>query len=927
MTPERWKKVGEIFHAALDQPPHKVKQWAEEACAGDAELRAEVLSLIGSDAVAGEGFLEKKVKPSVISLLGGDAGEPALTRVGPYKLVRELGRGGMGTVYLAERDDEEYRAQVAVKLVRRGFDTDLILSRFYRERQTLATLQHPHIARLLDGGTTPDGSPYIVMEFVDGDRITNWCRAQKLTTEQILKLFLDVASAVSYAHRSLVVHRDIKPGNILVDKSGSVKLLDFGICKLLHVETSETDRTADVGLIVLTPDYASPEQIRGDAITVASDVYSLGAVLYELLTGVKPHKIEDTSLRGMERAVCETEIVRPSVACPDRSIARQLRGDLDNILLTALAKDPRRRYESVDHFADDLRRYLNYEPVKARRDSVWYRTGKFVRRRRGVVLAASVVLVTLLAGVLVSWRSARVANENMKMVRQMANTFLFDVHDSVQNIPGATRARQLIVETGLQYLEGLSQRTGNDPDFQYEVGSAYRRMADVQGGVKGANLGNISGAMTSYGKALRLLEAALQNQPDHRAAVREQILVYRQLGYVHEYRRDPEQSLASFKKAERIAEAYLARNPTHNEVRVQLGILYVAASETLRRVSKWVEASQGYSRAAELLETAYAAEPWNWHIRSTLAAAYDGSGLCIARLGRLPDAVAAYRKATKILEDLAAQDPINLNTQRSLMFEYSHLGDVLGNPNLPNLGDSAGALEAYRKVMSIAERVYKADPADARAKSDYANALSRMSAVVNPAETSARIEMLEKALVLQTELAAVNPEDASNRVDIATNHYFLGEAYARGGDSAMAARKWREGIRHAESLERLATPVLARANLMMYRKLGEYLAKTGDRSGALDLSERTHARMKGPAIAKFTESSRQVLLANAAISRGYIYAALSRSPQRRATDAGDARRNLEDAIGLFRGISGTPTFTKNMQADLNAAEKELERLR
>jgi serine/threonine protein kinase len=308
-----------------------------------------------------------------------------VVRVGPYRLVRELGRGGMGTVYLAERDDEEYQAQVAIKLVRRGMDTDLILNRFYRERQTLALLQHPNIARLLDGGTTAEGSPYIVMEFVEGERITSYCQDRNLSVARKLALFLNVCKAVSYAHRQFVVHRDLKPGNILVDRAGEVKLLDFGICKLLQSPSRETDATVDVGLVALTPDYASPEQIRGDPINVASDIYSLAAVLYELLTGVKPHKIDDYSLRGIERAICETEILRPSLACANKAVARQLKGDLDNILAVALDKDPRRRYESVDQFAEDIRRYLDHEPVKARPDSLRYRLGKFVRRRQGLV--------------------------------------------------------------------------------------------------------------------------------------------------------------------------------------------------------------------------------------------------------------------------------------------------------------------------------------------------------------------------------------------------------------------------------------------------------------------------------------------------------------------------------------------------------------
>lgn len=290
-------------------------------------------------------------------------------------------------------------------------NTGIILNRFYRERQTLARLQHPNIARLLDGGTTAEGEPYIVMEFIQGEKITDYCREHELSTGRRLEVFLDVCKAVEYAHRHFVVHRDLKPGNILVDRSGAVKLLDFGICKLLQAQVAG-DETAEFGPTPLTPDSSSPEQIRGEATTIVSDVYSLAAVLYELLTGVKPHKIAEYTLRGIERGICEGEIPKPSSVCESRALSRQLQGDLDNILLLALQKVPRRRYESIELFAADIRRHLAHQPVKARPDTLAYRTGMFVRRRHGLVVSGAVVLLTLVAGVLVSMRSARIPNEN-----------------------------------------------------------------------------------------------------------------------------------------------------------------------------------------------------------------------------------------------------------------------------------------------------------------------------------------------------------------------------------------------------------------------------------------------------------------------------------------------------------------------------------
>ncbi|MBC7926820.1 MAG: protein kinase [Bryobacteraceae bacterium] len=927
MTPDHWRTVGELFHTALDQPVERRKQWVEGACASDPELRAEVLSLLGSDAVAGGGFIERKVKPAMVSMLEADGRPPIPARAGPYRLVRELGRGGMGTVYLAERDDDEYQSNVAIKLVRRGMDTDLILSRFYRERQTLALLQHPNIARLLDGGTTPEGFPYIVMEFVEGERITTWCRSQNLSVARTVSLFVDVCKAVSYAHRHLVVHRDIKPGNILVDKNGDVKLLDFGICKLLQVQTAGTDETADVGLIALTPDYASPEQIRGDPITVASDVYSLGAVLYELLTGVKPHKIDDPSLRGMERAICESEVLRASLACTDRSIARQLKGDLDNILATALNKDPRRRYESVDQFSEDLRRHLQYEPVMARRDSALYRLGKFVRRRQASVLAGAAILIALSAGMVASLRSAQIATENLRLVRQLANTFLFDVHDAVKNLPGAIPARQLILQTGLQYLERLSGRAGDDADFQQEVAAAYRRIGDLQGDVMNANLGNMKEAIASYGKALELLDSSLRKAPDHRTATMEQILLYRRLGNLHEYRRDQQQALSSFHKAESIANAYLTRWPDDPQASLHLADVQIATSNALRRDSRWADARKGYIRAIELLEKLDAARPGDWHTRMSLASALAGDGICVGRLGSLRDSLATIRRAAQVREELLAREPANVVTQRDLMFVYSHIGDVLGNPNLPNLGDTAGSLQAFEKVVDIAQRIHNADAADLRSRSDYAIALSRMAVVLPPKDNGTRVRLLRQALDLQNEVASTNPEDMSNRSDMASNHNFLGDALLNGGDTQRAAQVWGEGISIAESVRDAASPVLVRATLLMYRKLGEVMARTGSRATAVGLSERAARLVNGPVLTGFPPASRQVLSALGTTARGHIYAELSRSLQRRTSDIGEARGSLQSGIVLYRGLAGQPVFTSNVQLELKAAESELERLR
>ena len=395
---DQWDRVQHIFLAVADLAPAERTVRLEELCRGDAALLAEVESLLRAESGDGTALaptLRAAIQTEAESLLAGQRIEGS--RLGAYRVIREIGRGGMGSVYLASRADQEYESDVAIKVVRPGFDTDFILRRFRRERQILARLHHPNIARLFDGGTTENQLPYLVMEYINGSHITNYAAEHRLSVKDRLRLFLPVCSAVEYAHRAFIVHRDLKPGNILVDATGTPKLLDFGISKLLHSEPRDPNDTQDS--VMATPDYASPEQIVGDPVTTASDVYSLGAVLYELLTGQRPHRIERATPLAVERAICLDPIVTPSeVVRKDPTLSQCLAGDLDTIILTALQKEPERRYPSAERLEEDLRRYLEHRPVTARPDSAGYRAAKFLRRHRipaVLALAAAAALLGL----------------------------------------------------------------------------------------------------------------------------------------------------------------------------------------------------------------------------------------------------------------------------------------------------------------------------------------------------------------------------------------------------------------------------------------------------------------------------------------------------------------------------------------------------
>ena len=407
MTPARWQQVKDVVGDALEKADTAERAaFLAQACADDTALKREAESLLAaSESNKIEGCAED-LSLSATSLADSKTGQ----RIGAYQIVCELGRGGMGAVYLAERADQEFTKQVAIKLLKRGTDTDEVLRRFRAEREILARLEHRNIAHLLDGGTTDDGLPYLVMEHVVGTRVTDYCFAQNLSIRERLELFLKICGAVQFAHQNLIVHRDLKPANILITAEGEPKLLDFGIAKLLGTGESTLQLTME-DQQRLTPGYASPEQVRGDAITTVSDVYSLGVLLYELLVGHSPHRFAtgQPTATELQRVIGEVEPVRASAAAPTPELSRALRGDLDNILRIALRKEPDRRYTGVGSFSEDLRRYLQNRPVRARPDTVRYRTSRFIRRNKLGVAAALIVGLTMLAGTVATAWQARVA--------------------------------------------------------------------------------------------------------------------------------------------------------------------------------------------------------------------------------------------------------------------------------------------------------------------------------------------------------------------------------------------------------------------------------------------------------------------------------------------------------------------------------------
>lgn len=504
MDRDRWIKIEEIFHAANSLPAGAIADFLDTACGKDSELRLSVESLL--EHAGRETELGEVVEQAAHSMLN-DAPDLSGEHIGPYLIVGELGQGGMGAVYLAERDDDQYRKRVAIKLIRHGSTNKEILQRFRIERQILANLEHPFIARLLDGGSTPSGLPYLVMEYVEGEPIDTYCNRKALGTRERLRLFHKICSAVQYAHQKLVVHRDLKPSNLLVTGEGEPKLLDFGIAKLL--DTADLDQTilkTHVEARLHTPQYSSPEQLEGKQVSTATDVYALGVVLYEILTGSRPYGNEPTDRISIERAIMKAEPLPPSVSVggsgpvsgkgetglDSRRVKKELAGDLDNIIMMALRKEPERRYQSAAQFAADINNFLEQRPVVARPTSWSYRSGKFLSRHRFSSAITALLLLSLVGFSVFTWNQSKVIAEERDLAQLekskavaisdfLANMFFEVTPDNAQ---GKTiTVREVLDKAGLQLDkedQPLASQPGTEAALHRVIGSIYRDLGILQ---------------------------------------------------------------------------------------------------------------------------------------------------------------------------------------------------------------------------------------------------------------------------------------------------------------------------------------------------------------------------------------------------------------------------------------------------------------
>ncbi len=779
MTPELWEQVREVLYEALNRTPAERSAFLAERCAGRPEVLSEVESLLLAASTDTSGLLEVADHHTSAADLTG-------TLIGNYRLLEEIGRGGMGSVYLAVRDDGQYQQRVAVKVVKRGMDTELVLSRFRYERQILAFLSHPNIARLLEGGSTQEGRPYFVMEYVEGMPLLAYCQSRTLSVPARLRLFLQVCSAVEYAHRNLIVHRDLKPGNVMVEHDGTVKLLDFGIARILLPDAPGLEEAHTVGARLFTPEYASPEQIRGEPVNTATDVYSLGAVLYELLSARRAHSFKERTPTEMERIICELDPPRPSAVLPDHTPGisrRDLEGDLDRIVLKALAKDRHQRYSSVEQFSEDIRNYLEGRPVLARDATIRYRTMKFVRRNRASVGAAAAVALTLIGGIATTTWQAHIARterdraeQRFRDVRRLANSFLIE-HDTLAALPGGTGIRAKLIVKALEYLDSLSREAAGDASLRQELATAYEKMGDVQGRPDGSNIGDTAGALASYRKSLVLRESLLAGDPDNA-----------------QLRQDVASSLAR-------------------------------VSGALKRAGDYQAGLEFDKRALELRKLLLEADPGNREFRRAVAASYTTLGGSLFQVGDWAGVLAARRSALKLHEELAADPQANGDDYRGLNLAETRMASIFSRN-----GDQAAAARMYERSLQTARKGLEKFPRHVQLRLGLAAGLSGLARVQFAEKNySGAIANYAAAHEIYKYIAAADPLDARSRSMLATSHYRLGRAYTSSGDGRKAAKELQIALEMREKLAEADT-----ANAGAQGEVAEAQAALGDAAARLN---------------------------------------------------------------------------------------------
>ena len=807
-----WFQIRNVLDAVLQVPPADRCSFLDRACP-EPELRRYIDSIILSYEQAGKFLQPPAFDQYSAAILDPESAETWIgRRLGAYRIEETIGQGGMGIVFRAMRADAEYQKQVAIKLVKGGFGSSFALAQFKDERQILARLEHPNIARLLDGGSTEEGFPYLVMELVEGVPIDEYCDAHRLSITERLRLFRMVCEAVQFAHQNLVIHRDLKPANMLVASDGVPKLLDFGIAKLLSPDALSPPSAETVSFLrVLTPEYASPEQVRGDPLNITTDVYSLGVVLYILLSGHRPYQLSGGGGQTLSDVICNTVPPKPSVAiaqtqtmrAPEgdnppsvtaaavsfargetpEKLRRRLAGDLDNIVLMALRKEPQRRYSSVEQFSDDIRRHLQKFPIVAHSDTLTYRASKFLNRHKFATAAVAAVLVTLLVGMVATLHEARLARTERDRaqgrfndLRKLSNSLIFDVHDDLANLPGTLNARRKVVALGLNYLNSLD--TGDkraDPDLDRDLAGGYSQIADIEGRQGTENLGDTSAALRDYRKAAQIQEAVAMSSGGTDADRAELARIERRLAHVMLANWDLRNALLEDQKSVVLLTDLQRRYPTRPRYRYSLGNAYLNVGRDQSVAGDARSGLQMYTKAFVIFQEQAASGNASDQKggKYNLGVVYLWMSLAWSDVGDQSQAQEAAEKSLELRKLILQRNAQNVRAQLDFSDSSAALGEVLLKQ-----GHLDTALVHYREALNIAASASVADPNDQRAQEDLADACRGLAnSLSQQGQASEALQYAQRALEVTAKMAATNASSPASQNDVAQAYGTLGSAY------------------------------------------------------------------------------------------------------------------------------------------------------
>jgi tetratricopeptide (TPR) repeat protein len=778
--PTNESALRDLFDQAIELAPDERAVFLAQACGEGIELRLEVEALLLADSEASaETFWEHSAVRNQ-AIADGSPSSAIGDIVGQYRLMELIGKGGMGAVYRAVRIDDEFEKCVAVKLIGGLFHSAEVIRHFRAERQILAGLEHPNIARLLDGGARLDGSPYLIMEYVEGVSPYDFCRQRNLSIAQRLILFRQICSAVHFAHQRMVIHRDLKPANILVTEDGSPKLLDFGIAKVLNPDPLRSgEALTELGMLKLTARYASPEQIRGEAVTTASDVYSLGVILYELLTSHSPYGDDDIPTHRLMSAVCDEEPARPSVRMP------KLKGDLDNIILLALRKQPLERYSSADQFSEDILRFVEGRPVLARGDAPLYVTAKFIRRHR-IILAAAVLLLFFLVGGLIEVALARArADRRFNEVRQLAHSVIFDYADAIDQLPGSTPVRARMVKDALTYLDNLSKEA-DTPQLQREIVDAYVRVSDVQGNEYENNLGDTASALASAQKAVSAAERLLK-QDQSLPALDSAASAFSTDGSLLYSSGDLPSADRGYQRTVGLRRQIAQQSPRDiaNKIALatclsHLGDLY--GGYGFQNMGKTPESLGYYAQAKALANELTATYPNNVDVAKESYETLLSSSSAEGASGRHDDAARDLIEALAQIEKVSTLEPHDTNVKLELANGESRLGQMMIDNR-----DAAGATPHLARAAGLLQTLSLADPANTMFRRGASIVESQWAAALRGAGKAPEgLVHNETALQLAQALSNDAPDSTQYHVDVGITERKLSEGLLAAGETSAA---------------------------------------------------------------------------------------------------------------------------------------------